>query len=39
MGNPHCIIFTEDDPMFLAENYGPDMEKHSYFPEKQILNS
>ncbi len=34
MGNPHCIIFTEDDPMFLAENYGPDMEKHSYFPEK-----
>lgn len=34
MGNPHCIIFTEENPMFLAQNYGPDMEKHPYFPEK-----
>lgn len=34
MGNPHCIIFTDEDPMFLTQNYGPDMEKHPYFPEK-----
>ena len=34
MGNPHCIIFTDEDPMFLAENYGPNMEKHPNFPEK-----
>lgn len=34
MGNPHCIIFTDEDPMYLAKNYGPDMEKHPYFPEK-----
>ena len=34
MGNPHCIIFTEEDPMNLAINYGPDMEKHPFFPEK-----
>lgn len=34
MGNPHCIIFTKEDPMYLAQNYGPDMEKHPYFPEK-----
>jgi diaminopimelate epimerase len=34
MGNPHCVIFTDDDPMDLAQNYGPDIEKHSYFPEK-----
>lgn len=34
MGNPHCIIFTDEDPMYLAETYGPDMEKHPYFPEK-----
>ena len=34
MGNPHCIIFTEEDPLYLAKNYGPDMEKHPYFPEK-----
>ncbi len=34
MGNPHCIIFTQKDPMELAKNYGPDMEIHPYFPEK-----
>jgi len=34
MGNPHCIIFTQDDTMYLAQNYGPEMEKHPYFPEK-----
>ena len=34
MGNPHCIIFTQEDPMKLAQNYGPDMEVHPYFPEK-----
>ncbi len=34
MGNPHCVIFTEDDPMELAVKYGPVIEKHEYFPEK-----
>ncbi len=34
MGNPHCVIFTEDDPMELAEKYGPFIEKHEFFPEK-----
>lgn len=34
MGNPHCIIFTEEDPMHLAEIYGPTIEKHEFFPEK-----
>lgn len=34
MGNPHCVIFTEDDPMELAEKYGPYIEKHEFFPEK-----
>ena len=34
MGNPHCIIFTEDDPMYLAKTFGPEIEKHPYFPEK-----
>ena len=34
MGNPHCIIFTEEDPMVLAKTYGPDMEVLPYFPEK-----
>lgn len=34
MGNPHCIIFTEENPLELAKEYGPDMEVHPYFPEK-----
>lgn len=34
MGNPHCIIFTDDDPLELAKTYGPYIEKHEYFPEK-----
>lgn len=34
MGNPHCVIFTDDDIMYLAQNYGSLMEKHPYFPEK-----
>ena len=34
MGNPHCIIFTEEDPLELAQKYGPSIEKHEYFPEK-----
>lgn len=34
MGNPHCVIITNEDPMYLAENYGLLIEKHEYFPEK-----
>lgn len=34
MGNPHCVIFTEEDPLELAQKYGPEIEKHEYFPEK-----
>ena len=34
MGNPHCVIFTDEDPMHFAQTYGPDMEVHPYFPEK-----
>lgn len=34
MGNPHCVIITNDDPMELAQKYGPTIEKHEFFPEK-----
>lgn len=34
MGNPHCVIFTQENPLKMAENYGPEIEKHPYFPEK-----
>jgi len=36
MGNPHCIIFVEDDSdlLELAKTYGPKIENHPIFPEK-----
>ncbi len=34
MGNPHCVIITDEDPMKLAQTYGPVIEKHEFFPEK-----
>lgn len=34
MGNPHCVIFTDENPMDLALKYGPVIEKHEFFPEK-----
>lgn len=34
MGNPHCVIFTEEDTLHCAKTYGPEMEIHPNFPEK-----
>ena len=34
MGNPHCVIIVDDEPMEMAVKYGPVIEKHEYFPEK-----
>lgn len=34
MGNPHCVIFVEENPMDFAKKYGPYIEKHEFFPEK-----
>ena len=34
MGNPHCVIFTEDDVYEMAKKYGPYIEEHKDFPEK-----
>lgn len=34
MGNPHCVIISDDDPLELAKTYGPIIEKHEFFPEK-----
>ena len=34
MGNPHCVIFTNEEPRKMAEKYGPYIEKHRFFPEK-----
>lgn len=34
MGNPHCVIFVDENPMDYAKKYGPYVEKHEFFPEK-----
>lgn len=34
MGNPHCVIITEEDTKALALKYGSEIEKHPIFPEK-----
>lgn len=34
MGNPHCVIFTDDDTKKLALKYGKYIETHKMFPEK-----
>lgn len=34
MGNPHCVIFTDENIKTMALDYGPDIEKHELFPEK-----
>jgi diaminopimelate epimerase len=34
MGNPHCVIFVDDDPDGLPKAYGPALEKHPFFPAK-----
>ena len=35
MGNPHCVIFMEEDVRELdLESMGPDFEKHKRFPKR-----
>ncbi len=35
MGNPHCVIFTEEDVRGLdLEKIGPDFENHVRFPKR-----
>ena len=31
MGNPHCVIIGNENPMDMATEYGPIIEKHEYF--------
>lgn len=34
MGNPHCVIFVDENPLDYAQKYGAICEKHEFFPEK-----
>ena len=33
-GNPHVTIFTDDEPMTLAQKYGAALESHSDFSDR-----
>jgi len=34
MGNPHCVIFTDDVGAIPLLTYGPAIERHPAFPER-----
>lgn len=34
MGNPHCVIITDENTKELALEYGREIETHELFPEK-----
>lgn len=34
MGNPHWVLFVEDDPMSLARAVGAGLERHPVFPNR-----
>lgn len=34
MGNPHCVIFVDEDPDPLPSRYGPAIENHALFPAR-----
>ena len=34
MGNPHCVIITDEDTKALALKYGREVETNELFPEK-----
>jgi diaminopimelate epimerase len=34
MGNPHCVIITEEDLDSLTREFGPVIEKNSLFPSR-----
>ena len=35
MGNPHLVLFTDEDPeRYHLEHMGPALEHHEWFPER-----
>ena len=34
MGNPHCVIFSEEDSEILAKAFGPSIEIDPIFPQR-----
>lgn len=34
MGNPHCVVFTDDVEGLDLERIGPQFERHPFFPQR-----
>ncbi len=34
MGNPHCVVFTNDLSDELIQEFGPQLEQHPLFPQR-----
>ena len=34
MGNPHCVVFTDDVAPLALDRIGPQFEHHPFFPER-----
>ena len=34
IGNPHCVLFVEDDARTPVQSLGPAIERHSLFPDR-----
>ena len=37
-GNPHFVTFVTQNPMTLAQEYGPELEKHPCFPDRANIS-
>jgi diaminopimelate epimerase len=34
MGNPHCVLFVDDERTAPVEVLGPELERHAHFPKR-----
>jgi diaminopimelate epimerase len=34
MGNPHCVLFVDDERKEAVEVLGPELERHAHFPKR-----
>lgn len=37
-GNPHFVTFVTEEPMALAQTYGPELEQHPCFPDRANIS-
>ena len=34
LGNPHCVIFEEQERQYDVAHWGPQLERHAWFPKR-----